>query len=82
MDALCYTPRYISGRAHESDPEFYLKDQYWDGVTISVLVVKLEYGSLAGKIVLESLRRKIPVTAETSEIQQSVDQFITGAASN
>ena len=75
-----YTPRYISGRPHESDPEFYLKDEYWDGVTDSVLIVKLEYNDLASKIVQESLRRKIPVKAETPEIMESLDRMITGAA--
>lgn len=80
MDAVRYVPRYISGQP-KSDPEFYTKDSYWEGVTDSVLIVELKNNELAKKIVMESLRRKIPVRAENPEILRQIDQFITGAAS-
>lgn len=79
MEKIRYVPRYISGQL-KSDPNFYLKDSYWEGVTHSVLIATLKNNDLAKKIVIESLRRKIPVDAESPELLAELDQLITGAA--
>lgn len=79
MGATRYVPRYISGQP-KSDPDFYRKDSYWEGVTDSILLVRLKDNELAKLVVLESLRRKVPIHAESPEILAELDQFLTGAA--
>jgi hypothetical protein len=70
------TPLYISGLPHVLDPEFYLRDKYWNGITHSVLIVELKYNELAQKIVDESIRRGIQVVGRTPAIQQEIHEHL------
>lgn len=75
-----YTLRFVSGRPHEADPEFYLKDYYWDKISKARVVVDLNSNELVRKIVAEAHRRGIPITGETPEIEAQLKEFLKSAA--
>ncbi len=72
MDDTRYCPRFISGRPHQEDPEFYRHDAYWAGISHAIVVVSLEHNELAQRIVEEAIRRGIPVEGNTPEIQKEL----------
>jgi hypothetical protein len=79
-----WLPLFVSGKPHESDPEFYKRDDYWLGVTVALVVVPLEHNELAQQIVLEARRRGVAVEADKDQDKEDVrvqlDKFLQSAA--